>query len=615
MKKFFWTILVTIVMLLSITACIQSDVEQKGKPSSVRTVTAKLNLTLEYPQGFDPSSIDRYGVSVMNESGNVVYENYFSTAEISFTIKTSPGLYTVKVEAHTNGEKKLEGTSQVSIEKTGEYNIVITLKSVQTGGNNGSNYQIIVDNESHTVGRISYIDVQVLKQNGSPAQGVAVKFLCDGQPVVDVLTKQATVVTDSNGIAKVAVLPATNNSSDFQGLKEFLLVKSSPTFCVDVGADGTCEASFTVSFTSPSWLFTMWICADNNLEPYASSDFSEMQNNNPNVSVVAFFDGISQDRVMVLDELGEWKTIHVFEQDFDSGDHKKLLEAMNFAFGSFDSSHRALILWDHGSAWIYDSYYSETSETTLSPQAICFDDTSRNAISTRELKEALQNYTGPNIDMLAMDACLMGSIEILYELKGLIDYVVASSFTVPAYGYDYTFLSKISPTDSAHNVGVKIVDAYKNFYSKLNQDLSLAVYNMSKINDVTNYVDSLAKRLVQIMNNNLRNTIRSFYNSLIKYDSFLVDLNDFASKVISKISDSSARNYAGQIQNVLEGFVVYEYAKKSNKSIKNPVSIFMPNDSKTLNKYANDYNTLSFCRDFDWADFLESWLQTGDVLY
>lgn len=615
MKKFCWTVLVMVLTLLSITACIQSDVEQKGKPSSVRTVTAKLNVTLGYPQGFDPSSISGYKVSVMNESGNVVYENYFNTADINFTIKTSPGLYTVKVEAYTNDEKRLEGTSQVSIEKTREYNVVITLKFAQTGGNNGSDYQIIADNELHTIGRIGYIDVKVLNNNGSPAQGVAVKFFCDDQPVVDVLTKQDTAVTNSHGIAKVAVLPATNNSSDFQGLKELLFVKSSPTFRVDVGANGTYEASFTVNFSTPSWLFTMWICADNNLEPYASSDFSEMQNNNLNVSVVAFFDGISQDRVMVLDESGEWKTIHVFEQDFDSGDHNKLLEAMKFTFGSLDSSHRALILWDHGSAWIYDSYYSETSETTFSPQAICFDDTSRNAISTKELKEALQNYTGPNIDMLAMDACLMGSIEILYELKGLIDYVVASSFTVPAYGYDYTFLSRISPTDDAYNVGVKIVDAYKNFYSKLNQDLSLAVYGMGKINDVTDAVDSLAKRLVQIMNNNLRNTIRSFYSSLIKYDSFLIDLNDFASKVISKISDSFAQNYAGQIQNALEKSVVYEYAKKSNKLIKNPVSIFMPNDSKTLIKYANDYNTLSFCQSFDWADFLESWLQTGNVLY
>lgn len=614
MKKLFWMVLVIIVTSLLITACVQSDLELRGKPNSIKIVTAKLSLTLAYPQSFDPSSISGYKVLVTNESGNVVYENNFATASIYFTIKTSPGLYTVKVEAHTNGEKKLEGTSQVSIEKTGEYNVEVILKFVQTGGNNGSNYQIIADDESHIVGRISYIDVKVLNENGSPAQGVVVKFFCDGQPVVDVLTKQATVVTDSDGVARVAILPATSGVN-FYGLQALSLTTASQIFYVDVGADGTYEASFTVSFNAPSWSFLMWICADNNLEPYASNDFSEMRNVNPNVSIIAFFDGISRDKVMVLDELGEWKTIHVFEQDFDSGDHNKLLEAMEFAFGSFGSSHRALVLWDHGSAWIYDSHYWEPSEATFSPQAICFDDTSQNAISTRELKEALQKYTGPNIDMLAMDACLMGSIEILYELRGLIDYVVASSFTVPAYGYDYTFLAKISPTDDAYNVGVKIVDAYKDFYSKLNQDLSLAVYDMDKINDVTDALDLLAKRLVQIMNNNLRNTVRSFYGSLIKYDSFLIDLNDFASKIKLKISDTSAQNYAGQIQNVLEKFVVYEYAKKSNKSIKNPVSIFLPNDSKTLIKYANDYNTLSFCEDFDWADFLESWLQTGDVLY
>jgi len=117
MKKLFWMVLVIIVTSLLITACVQSDLELRGKPNSIKIVTAKLSLTLAYPQSFDPSSISGYKVLVTNESGNVVYENNFATASIYFTIKTSPGLYTVKVEAHTNGEKKLEGTSQVSIEK------------------------------------------------------------------------------------------------------------------------------------------------------------------------------------------------------------------------------------------------------------------------------------------------------------------------------------------------------------------------------------------------------------------------------------------------------------------------------------------------------------------
>jgi hypothetical protein len=73
---------------------------------------------------------------------------------------------------------------------------------------------ILADHEEHTVGRISYIDVKVVDENGRPVPNVGVRMFyqapSDGNwyTVVDELTGQSLFTTDENGIAKAAVLPS-----------------------------------------------------------------------------------------------------------------------------------------------------------------------------------------------------------------------------------------------------------------------------------------------------------------------------------------------------------------------------------------------------------------------
>lgn len=176
----------------------------------------------------------------------------------------------------------------------------------------------------------------------------------------------------------------------------------------------------------------IWMCADNN----------KNNNANNNTSTFLIFDGgVRQDCFLVMDELGEWITIGVFQQDLDSGDSSLLLECLKILFGSCEANNYSLILWDHGSAWVNDSAYKKE----ITSRAIAFDDTSNHAISTADLRKALEDFstqTGKRINLLGMDACLMESIEVLYELRDVVDYVVASSFSLPGNGYNYGFLNR-----------------------------------------------------------------------------------------------------------------------------------------------------------------------------
>lgn len=250
------------------------------------------------------------------------------------------------------------------------------------------------------------------------------------------------------------------------------------------------------------------------------------------------------------------------DAEIDSGNISELINYMEYA-SNLEASRRAIILWDHGNAWLYDA------KARYSPRAICFDETSGNHITTPELRQALEEYNSyglPRIDILGMGACLMGSIEVLYELRGLVDYIVASSFTEPGDGWDYSFLANITSSDDALDVGMKIVDAYRNFYDETfweNYGLSLAVYDANQVTGVTDSLNSLASRLVSIMDDSLRITINSFYPSLMQYYpdyNLLVDLNNCAISM-QDINNSDVQTYANEVSQSLEQLVIYEYAE------------------------------------------------------
>lgn len=473
---------------------------------------------------------------------------------------------------------------------------------------------ILADHEEHTVGRISYIDVKVVDENGRPVPNVGVRMFyqapSDGNwyPVVDELTGQSLFTTDENGIAKAAVLPYVQVVNQ----KFYAYVPDNPSS----------EADFTVTFKKPAWLFLVWMCADNNLERYAYDDLIEMQNTNPNVSVITLVDGRTRlrDSIRVLDEFGQWQIIGYFDEDFDSGNYIYLSLFVLLSKSSFQASNYALIIWDHGSAWIGD--YKSTR--SYSPQAIAFDYTSGNRITTPELRRALEIAGG--VDLLGMDACLMGSIEVLYELKDVADYVVASSFTEPGTGWNYEFFKQITSTDNEGAVGRKIVDAYRGYYDGTfweSKGLSLAVYNMSKVAQTASALNYLSLRLIGIMNPALRSTIHGFYPLMSQYLynndtnerlNTLVDLHNFVVLAQDRISDGTARYWAGQVLTSLPDLVSYYYVKKTGETIQYPVSIFMPNSASLVSHYADHYNSLLFTNELYWSNFLESWLETGDVL-
>lgn len=109
------------------------------------------------------------------------------------------------------------------------------------------------------------------------------------------------------------------------------------------------------------------------------------------------------------------------------------------------------ILWSHATSWVSPDYNLRLRS---------FGDDAGLKMDIKDLKVALPG----NLDYLIFDACSMGSVEVLYELKDKADYILASPTEVAAVGMPYDRMMKdlFSPVEQGlKEVGRKYFEFYE----------------------------------------------------------------------------------------------------------------------------------------------------------
>ncbi len=164
-----------------------------------------------------------------------------------------------------------------------------------------------------------------------------------------------------------------------------------------------------------------------------------------------------------------------------------LASAMNVTATLFPAEETGLILWSHGTGWLPTGFYEKPVEDKLepisenAPSAVedlpyynvkmsrdgasgggvrSFGSDSGKEIDLKDLAAALPY----KVSFIIFDACLMGGIEVMYELKDSTDYILASPTEIMAAGFPYSEIMEpifAEPTD-LESVAMSYYLAYKN---------------------------------------------------------------------------------------------------------------------------------------------------------
>lgn len=231
----------------------------------------------------------------------------------------------------------------------------------------------------------------------------------------------------------------------------------------------------------------------------------------------------------------------------------------------------------------------------ISPDAHIPSSQTHDYLTNVELGQAL-DIPSKKIDILILDACLMNTFEVLYEVRERADMVIGSEDTIPEEGLPFvSFLNFLSLHPEADNetMASALADAYKTnevFLKGPKRLLTLSAIRTERLEDAAvaldRFAESLLKSLVSIREpmRNIFTNVQKFGEIWQRYDSDkeYIDLYHFTSLCKARLNQDTIQESARDLLARLDETVSCNIAVAtgSSKPVENShargLSIYFP---------------------------------------
>ncbi len=327
---------------------------------------------------------------------------------------------------------------------------------------------------------------------------------------------------------------------------------------------------------------------------------SSLALNERNVNVIIFADFTGKSKLFcanypyfVLTDISE--EAEFIQDDCNSGDILTLGKFLKFANERFSAEKKILTIGSHGSG-IFGTKedYKNPFETSLSYRSICPDNDSSSSKNMMWILESQLPYAfdyagfkdSEKLDLLHLDLCLEGGIEVVYELKKNVKYFLASPEKIPDVGFPYSELESLfARGNSIENFGISCIDIYanKNYYYSYDT-LTFASLDESSMEELKNSVNELSDYLSDYLSDSKNENILSYIKNnffgtsypayfpgkYIRYDGNYAYMYDFGF-FIEKLKEYAESNANSQLQNLcskvlssLEKIIIRSWREKIN---------------------------------------------------
>src|SRR6266480_2312923 len=312
----------------------------------------------------------------------------------------------------------------------------------------------------------------------------------------------------------------------------------------------SCDHEEHMTNQSATWTIMVYISADDVLANFAIESLKQLRDaahkgivvvaeleaefdpKQPQDARIYFFDGDAKKRTLPIessrmpeDEIAKFTTIH----PVDMTRPETLTEFINYASEKSKTEHYCLILWGHGTELLLDEgrrYGTELLWAEKHRYGVT-NGSVRRYLTFSNLKEALRNTTlakgelaaghpksGNTLDIIGIDACSMSMIEVASELRGSVDFMIASQEDVPDASFPY---QKILEDLKAHNVRNDVKEVCKmipGLYQQAFRDyiatpgtgvkgITLSSLSLKEIDTIKGPLTELAKALLTSSSNNI----------------------------------------------------------------------------------------------------------------
>lgn len=385
----------------------------------------------------------------------------------------------------------------------------------------------------------------------------------------------------------------------------------------------------------------VYLGGDNNLPEAGEMDLAAMATvgSTEDLNIVAEFDRIGDKARTKRYCVGKGKLTEVADLgETDCGDAGMLLDFVVWAAQHYPAERYALVLWNHGGGWPEHDLSAICMELglpyeptrPLHPPAL-FRSTLRQTLyvgdwrslyingddtlilDAIELSRVLQqavNALGRPLDLLGMDGSLLSTLEVAYQARRYVKYLIASEASEPVDGWPYTdVLQKLADKPDISTVGLAahIVDVYDRSRDRSADVVTLAALDLSKVEDLADATDALASALLvhmpearfEIWNASQRPAASFWYNTLW-------DISHFCQRLEQSTADGDVEKAAKEVGKALKrgSFVVAESHRGEKVELCGGVTVYLKGPPDELSRY---YSELDFAQDYQWFDMLKAY--------
>ncbi|MCL2063317.1 MAG: clostripain-related cysteine peptidase [Candidatus Cloacimonetes bacterium] len=379
---------------------------------------------------------------------------------------------------------------------------------------------------------------------------------------------------------------------------------------------------FPIFLLSTEWTLFFYMGADNDLHRHAIEDIMEMQkgllSGNDFVNIIVYIDHAPSYKNGAVEYIQvrpsnsnvvDSRIIQTYP-DENSGSGQTLTKFLNWAYPLYSSEKNILILWSHGSGW---------ARGDMETRWIIEDSTSMSNIKVYdgELHDALARHNR-KYDIIVLDACNSGSIEMVGELKNFTDLIIASPDLFPSRGFPWeqiiqSWESSYSSVQVSELFIANFIDAYSmggvyNMFGISDIKVSIAVYDITKYDHlfyaIREFSDAFADSDYSDFFIPVRNTIHEYNSGGREIDllRFMEAVNGQSSGNNANPSINEKKHIIENLYSAVDDFVIMKHSLFS--FFHQSISIFYPrNFLNFIDNFYLYWHHLKFSNS-DWGKFL-----------
>lgn len=370
----------------------------------------------------------------------------------------------------------------------------------------------------------------------------------------------------------------------------------------------------------PTDVVLIYLSAHNNLANDAIAEIEEIENSwlpsskDPSKILLVFLDlgGNPTLTRYSLTEKGALmkELVMTYPEGTDSATKEVLAQVLSDSYKAYPADTRGLVLWSHGSGYLPVGYYNSPTDPIYADydierpilNSLAVDpyarrvkslggvksfgrnDLNKTEMDIKDVRSTLEKY---HFRFVAFDACLMGGAEVIYELRGLTDYILASPTETFVTGFPYDRMTELFfDKENTEEAMIACGRAYYNYYYENSDQGTIGVYKTSELPALAGACNTIfTNHREEILNLN-HSKVQKFYRMNRPY---FYDLESLVRQVASDgeyaaflSAMSKAVIYKAATEEFLE-IVIKEYSG---------LSTYFPRSEYTnLNTY---YKTLSW---------------------